>query len=191
MNKLASSLAVRFRDRLIALRPVGKPRSNRDADLRRTTGFTLELYEKRREEQGNTCAICGRPPKKTILNADHDHATGTPRGLLCPTCNSHVGWYEKIGQQKIQQYLNRYPATGPADPSRYGGLKRPSFEELRIKYACPDCGAHKHSKAMVYYYSRKGRKPTRCEACAKKAVSKKMLGNRNATGVGYRGFNSI
>ncbi len=51
------------------------------------------------EEQGHVCAICLNPegaidPRNGRLKAlavDHDHSTGTVRGLLCGNCNKGIG----------------------------------------------------------------------------------------------------
>lgn len=44
------------------------------------------------KEQNGTCAICDKPPTPTkknkgYLDVDHDHLSGTIRGLLCHRCN--------------------------------------------------------------------------------------------------------
>jgi hypothetical protein len=40
---------------------------------------------------GEHCGICGLPPLKTRRHdRDHDHLTGKPRGILCPTCNGFL-----------------------------------------------------------------------------------------------------
>ena len=60
------------------------------------TGFTEEILQKALRAQGNACAICGRdlaslPPKQ--VHADHCHATGAPRGVLCHHCNVALGYF--------------------------------------------------------------------------------------------------
>ncbi len=50
-------------------------------------------YERQLDAQGRRCAICGTPPKVRRLNIDHDHASGTVRGLLCAKCNRGLGWF--------------------------------------------------------------------------------------------------
>lgn len=50
-------------------------------------GAYLELFAK----QGGRCAICTATPKKKRFAIDHDHATGTVRGLLCDNCNNGLG----------------------------------------------------------------------------------------------------
>lgn len=36
---------------------------------------------------GEYCGVCGVKPSGKRLDRDHDHATGSPRGLLCRRCN--------------------------------------------------------------------------------------------------------
>lgn len=49
------------------------------------------------EAQGGCCAICGgtentgRAVKSKRLHVDHNHSTGTVRGLLCHGCNTGIG----------------------------------------------------------------------------------------------------
>lgn len=57
-------------------------------------GLTLEAYDALMERQGGVCAACGDRPTKgkgRRLHVDHDHATGTVRGLLCQACNLAIG----------------------------------------------------------------------------------------------------
>lgn len=60
----------------------------------RTFGWTPEDYDRQLEAQGGVCAICGsRSPGKRLTKfcVDHDHETGTVRGLLCTSCNQGIG----------------------------------------------------------------------------------------------------
>ena len=45
----------------------------KDKRLRKTYGWTLEMYNKLLELQGGVCYGCGNPPKKASLNVDHRH----------------------------------------------------------------------------------------------------------------------
>lgn len=81
----------------------------------RDTGVTPEQYAQMVLAQGGVCAICLRDPKGTtkrcdVLNADHDHATGKPRGLLCGHCNRALGLLRddvEIMQAAID-YIKKY-----------------------------------------------------------------------------------
>lgn len=44
------------------------------------------------EWQGGCCWICNRD---SVLVIDHDHATGSKRGLLCQSCNLRVAWIDQ------------------------------------------------------------------------------------------------
>lgn len=70
-----------------------------DQDLRRNYGVTLEWYRETLEKQNGVCAICKEPETTVIRNkvismpVDHDHVTGSPRGLLCTKCNRGLGLF--------------------------------------------------------------------------------------------------
>lgn len=62
-------------------------------------GLTIEEYEALAEKQHGLCAICRRPEttvskdgRQWTLAVDHDHKTGTVRGLLCTPCNRGIGF---------------------------------------------------------------------------------------------------
>jgi hypothetical protein len=68
-------------------------------------GWTPEMFDAAMREQNGVCAICGRnettryigPAERgtrfAALSADHNHATGKARGLLCRRCNSGLGHF--------------------------------------------------------------------------------------------------
>lgn len=61
----------------------------------KTRGFTLASFEATKAAQGEACAICrvafSTLPSKHV-HADHDHATGLARGVLCNGCNAALGF---------------------------------------------------------------------------------------------------
>lgn len=50
-------------------------------------GVTDDEYARILAAQGGHCALCPSTPKTRRLHVDHDHTTGTVRGLLCHRCN--------------------------------------------------------------------------------------------------------
>lgn len=56
-------------------------------------GLSTEGYEAFLESQQFCCAVCKTddPGRKKGWNVDHDHMTGTVRGLLCVRCNFMFG----------------------------------------------------------------------------------------------------
>jgi len=75
------------------------------------TPFGHADYDARLAEQGGTCALCPREDadaRGSALHADHDHATGVVRGLLCRRCNQNIiGRLEAaLRDERLMAYLN-------------------------------------------------------------------------------------
>lgn len=73
----------------------------REHHLRYTYGLSPDDYTNLYKLQGGCCALCKKPEVKGILTGkgrdlvvDHDHETGTIRGLLCRNCNVGLGQFE-------------------------------------------------------------------------------------------------
>jgi hypothetical protein len=89
----------------------------RDITLRRNHGITKVEYDLMVEEQGGLCASCGGPPtivggtvKGTIrLVVDHNHTSGSVRGLLCNGCNLGLGHFrdDPARLRMAAEYLER------------------------------------------------------------------------------------
>lgn len=81
--------------------------ANYERYLLATYDLTIEDYEDMCETQNYKCAIC-----KSIkhLCVDHNHITGSLRGLLCSNCNTAIGLlgdnYETI--KKAASYVKWY-----------------------------------------------------------------------------------
>lgn len=94
-----------YRSQCRSCRYTRMQRGRLDGHLKLRYGITVEEWEKRLEDQGGVCAICGlhetritRPNAKKYMNGlrprlsmDHNHATGDARGLLCYKCNIGIG----------------------------------------------------------------------------------------------------
>ena len=83
----------------------------------KATGFTQEDFDVKLEEQDGVCAICGtNNPGKLDFCADHDHANGTKRGVLCRKCNAGLGHFNDNTDfmEKAIMYLNQYKTNGVA-----------------------------------------------------------------------------
>lgn len=81
----------------------------RNSYYQKTHGIGKAQYDIIAERQGYACQLCGKVLrgilKNSKLHVDHDHASGRLRGLLCVVCNTSLGWAEKVGLEKIQDYL--------------------------------------------------------------------------------------
>jgi len=80
----------------------------------RQRGVHRPAYEALLGKQGNVCAICGDAPKGKALAIDHDHETGTIRGLLCDHCNMGLGHFKDDPDLLLAavKYLHLLHATG-------------------------------------------------------------------------------
>lgn len=68
-------------------------------------GLSVKDYDKLMKAQNSVCAICGKPcGTGRRLAVDHNHKTKENRALLCFSCNSKLGWYEKYSGE-INDYL--------------------------------------------------------------------------------------
>ena len=97
----------RERKRIIARRN-HNPERLHATHIRRLYGIPIGGYEELLKQQNGGCAICGNPPNGTqrtkYLHVDHCHISNKVRGLLCGSCNSRLGWYEKH-KQDLEEYL--------------------------------------------------------------------------------------
>lgn len=83
--------------------------ANTDVYRRIEYGLPLGAYQAQYDAQGGKCALCRA--WYSLLHVDHDHATGSVRGLLCVGCNSALG---KLGDDiagiyRALEYVTRPP----------------------------------------------------------------------------------
>lgn len=82
-------------------------KQQKNSQLLRHYGITLEQYNQMFEAQNGVCAICGQPEIlfNKSLAVDHDHKTGKIRALLCGNCNHALGKF-KDSQEILQSAIN-------------------------------------------------------------------------------------
>lgn len=110
-----------------------KQEKARRARLLRLYNITPEEYEIILAFQKGVCAICERPPTKTRLAVDHDHATGLTRGLVHWPCNSALA---KLADEATRAYnawlyLSDPPATKALGEQRFGRSGRVTTKRPR------------------------------------------------------------
>lgn len=91
--------------------------ANLDAERRRIRkrlyGLTQDTYSAMFNRQNGRCVVCRLPEsdlKRNLLVVDHDHETGTVRGLLCASCNTGLGNFkDSPGRLKdAAEYLMKF-----------------------------------------------------------------------------------
>jgi hypothetical protein len=70
----------------------GRKTYSTEGHRRWTYGIDETAFDALMAEQGGRCKICKRPMDKPAI--DHDHRTGTIRGLLCGACNRGLGHFQ-------------------------------------------------------------------------------------------------
>lgn len=76
----------------------------RKSSLKYKYGLTPGQHKAMYVTQNGCCVVCGKPIPYDKIQVDHDHKTGKIRGLLCKSCNTKLGWYERR-KQVIDVYL--------------------------------------------------------------------------------------
>jgi hypothetical protein len=93
-HALQRAVQKRLRD---AKCPVEKSKASHRSCLKRRYGITPEDLDGMVASQGGACLICREPLVRVRgqFAVDHCHTTKRVRGVLCHSCNTHVGFYEK------------------------------------------------------------------------------------------------
>jgi hypothetical protein len=102
--------------------PEGYARRGRKSRLKRHFGLTPAEYDAMLLAQGGMCAICGAAPFEGAKRhpVDHDHETGTVRGILCGRCNRALGLFQDDREilTRAIAYLTRSSSGATSTPSR-------------------------------------------------------------------------
>lgn len=95
------------------------PERDKNNNLKKSYGITLQQYEAMGEAQQWSCAICGgkeatkdKDGGPRMMPVDHDHKTGKVRALLCTQCNRGLGMFtDNIKKLKAAaDYLEKHLA---------------------------------------------------------------------------------
>lgn len=72
------------------------PEKHKDSRLKGVYGIGIDEFNRMRQEQNYSCAICGAHEDTSIkgLAVDHCHNKGHVRGLLCSKCNTGLGHFK-------------------------------------------------------------------------------------------------
>ncbi|MGN6608063.1 MAG: endonuclease VII domain-containing protein [Jatrophihabitans sp.] len=94
---------------------------NRNYQLRRRYGITVEHFDTMFAEQHGLCAICRAAPAEHV---DHDHVTGRVRALLCFNCNGALGQFRDRPDLMLAaiEYLRRHSEQPLAELPPYSLL---------------------------------------------------------------------
>lgn len=79
-------------------------------------GVSDDQYERLLAAQGGHCALCPNGPKTRRLHVDHEHRSGTVRGLLCHRCNRALPTWITAGW--LCAVLSYLPGRGPSPAAR-------------------------------------------------------------------------
>lgn len=110
----------RERDRKRAWR-AATPAADREATRRQRYGLTQAAFDEMLRAQRGRCLVCLAPSPSCV---DHDHRTGSVRGLLCRACNAGLGHFrDDPGRLRAAAAYLRRSRTAPLSPAT--GLEEP------------------------------------------------------------------
>lgn len=96
----------------VRARPEDKARLAWESRIRRTYGIDAEDVARQWEYQEGLCPICEQPLATKTWVIEHDHKTGSFRGLVCNWCNHRIlSWQERGGIVRAVNALD-YLARG-------------------------------------------------------------------------------
>ena len=78
----------------------------KDRQLKRLYGLTLEDLNTLMSKQLGLCKLCGLYMPKPVI--DHDHKTGRVRGLVHQRCNILIGMYQTIVEDGLVDTIVSY-----------------------------------------------------------------------------------
>jgi hypothetical protein len=90
---------------------LGTRLKERQNNLKRMFGMSIEEYDEKLVNQGGVCQICGLECiSGKRLAVDHDHKTGKIRDLLCSNCNGGLGKFQDNPELLIKaaDYLRKH-----------------------------------------------------------------------------------
>lgn len=88
--------------------PIAAKAGDRRGRLKGKYGLSPTDVETLRTDQSGRCAICEKATTRLFI--DHCHTTKRVRALLCQTCNTFLGWYERKADTilRFQRYIELY-----------------------------------------------------------------------------------
>ena len=113
----------------------------RNADLIKKYGITLKIWETILKIQKNKCAntLCGEvlQQKPHDTHTDHDHDTGSVRGILCNADNTLLGKIEKLLKFLIENKIELPPDFDEQQRGLYLYLKE-DYDEWSNSWGAND-----------------------------------------------------
>jgi hypothetical protein len=96
--------------------------------------LTPEEYEIVLKFQGGVCAIAKTPPKSRRLAIDHSHKTGELRGLLSPTINKGLAYFnhDPVLLRAAADYLENPPLPQALGKRVFGVLGKARWKKKMI-----------------------------------------------------------
>lgn len=100
-------------------------------------GLTFEEYLEQLVRQGERCAICRtKDPGLKGFAVDHDHKSGSVRGLLCGRCNTALGSFKE--DPNLLKVAALYVANGGVMPSGGDSVNHPKHYNSASGVECID-----------------------------------------------------